>query len=191
MTIHFKRWCFTVFTAACLMLPGARNLQADELENLIRLQSGQTLQADDYSRRPQSSGGHNADDLIRSAMGLLGVAYRYGGSSARTGFDCSGFMQHIFSRSMQISLPRTSAEQAKMGVAVSRSDLQPGDMVFFRTLGRGRISHVGLYIGNNRFIHAPRSGKRIEITSLSNKYWNSKYATARRVKKNDPSRFLN
>ena len=78
-----------------------------------------------------------------------------------------------------------------MGVGVSRSELQPGDMVFFRTMGRGRISHVGLYIGNNRFIHAPRTGKRIEVTSLSNKYWNAKYAFARRVKKNDPSRFLN
>lgn len=124
-------------------------------------------------------------------MGLLGVAYRYGGTSASTGFDCSGFMQHIFKRSMGVNLPRTSAAQAKMGVGVSRSELQPGDMVFFRTMDRGRISHVGLYIGNNRFIHAPRTGKRIEVTSLSNKYWNAKYAFARRVKKNDPSRFLN
>lgn len=133
----------------------------------------------------------SADELIGSAMGLLGVAYRYGGTSASTGFDCSGFMQHIFRRSMGLNLPRTSAEQAKMGVGVSRGELQPGDMVFFRTMGRGRISHVGLYIGNDRFIHAPRTGKRIEITSLSNKYWNTKYAFARRVKKNDPSRFLN
>ena len=78
-----------------------------------------------------------------------------------------------------------------MGVAVNRSELQPGDMVFFRTMGRGRISHVGLYIGNNNFIHAPRTGKRIEITSLGHKYWNGKSAFARRVKKNDPSRFLN
>ena len=132
----------------------------------------------------------SADDLIRSAMGLLGVAYRWGGTSVRTGFDCSGFMQHIFRNSMGINLPRTSAMQSKMGTMVSRSELQPGDMVFFRTV-RGRISHVGLFIGNNRFIHAPRTGKRIEITSLSNKYWDRKYAFARRVKRNDPSRFLN
>lgn len=136
-------------------------------------------------------GGDNADELIGSAMGLLGVAYRYGGSSASTGFDCSGFMQHIFRRSMGINLPRRSADQARMGTHVNRSELQPGDMVFFRTTGGGRISHVGLYIGNNRFIHAPRTGKRIEITSLSNRYWNAKYAFGRRVKKNDPSRFLN
>ncbi len=139
----------------------------------------------------RGGGGENADELIGSAMGLLGVAYRYGGSSASTGFDCSGFMQHIFRRSMGINLPRRSADQARMGTHVSRSELQPGDMVFFRTAGGGRISHVGLYIGNNRFIHAPRTGKRIEITSLSNRYWNAKYAFGRRVKKNDPSRFLN
>ncbi|WP_339895598.1 C40 family peptidase, partial [Neisseria gonorrhoeae] len=120
-----------------------------------------------------------------------GIAYRYGGTSVSTGFDCSGFMQHIFKRAMGINLPRTSAEQARMGAPVARSELQPGDMVFFRTLGGSRISHVGLYIGNNRFIHAPRTGKNIEITSLSHKYWSDKYAFARRIKKNDPSRFLN
>ncbi|ROU92599.1 C40 family peptidase [Neisseria gonorrhoeae] len=142
------------------------------------------------NRAPARRAG-NADELIGSAMGLLGIAYRYGGTSVSTGFDCSGFMQHIFKRAMGINLPRTSAEQARMGAPVARSELQPGDMVFFRTLGGSRISHVGLYIGNNRFIHAPRTGKNIEITSLSHKYWSGKYAFARRVKKNDPSRFLN
>ena len=140
------------------------------------------------SKRTAALSRREADELIGNAMGLLGVSYRFGGSSASSGFDCSGFMQHIFRKTMQINLPRTSAEQAKMGVAVSRSELQPGDMVFFST-SRGRISHVGLYIGNNRFIHAPRTGKSIEITSLGNKYWNSKYVTARRVKRYDSGRF--
>ncbi|MFC3873014.1 C40 family peptidase [Neisseria musculi] len=171
------------------MLPGA--VQADDLENLIRLQTPQYVPADTSVSRSRPAGRSDADDLIGSAMGLLGVAYRYGGTSSRTGFDCSGFMQHIFSRSMQISLPRTSADQAREGEYVSRSSLLPGDMVFFRTMGGSRISHVGLYIGNDRFIHAPRAGKRIEIASLNNKYWKTKYATARRIKKNDPSRFLN
>ncbi|UOO83276.1 C40 family peptidase [Uruburuella testudinis] len=166
------------------MLLSAGMARADDLEQFINNNQGF---ANAGGGREISR--NEADNLIGSAMGLLGVAYRYGGTSASTGFDCSGFMQHIFRRSMQISLPRTSAEQARMGVAVSRSNLQPGDMVFFNTAGR-RISHVGLYIGNNRFIHAPRTGKSIEITSLSNKYWNSKYVTARRVQKNDPSRFL-
>lgn len=129
-----------------------------------------------------SSSRGDADALLSNAMGLLGVAYRFGGTSPRTGFDCSGFMQHIFHKAFAVNLPRTSAQQAQVGVHVSRSSLQPGDMVFFRTSGR-RISHVGMYVGNNRFIHAPRTGKRIEITSLSSKYWNARYATARRVKR--------
>ena len=120
----------------------------------------------------------SADELIGSAMGLLGVAYRYGGTSASTGFDCSGFMQHIFRRSMGLNLPRTSAEQAKMGVGVSRGELQPGDMVFFRTLGRGRISHVGLYIGNGEFIHAPSSGKTIKTEKLSTPFYAKNYLGA-------------
>lgn len=199
--------------ASVYVLSGIHFANADDLDSFVKnrqqvlnqfedarqpaspalLQPGRAITAVIAPRQPVSSvqSSDNADELISSAMGLLGVAYRYGGTSASTGFDCSGFMQHIFKRSMGVNLPRTSAAQAKMGVGVSRSELQPGDMVFFRTMGRGRISHVGLYIGNNRFIHAPRTGKRIEVTSLSNKYWNAKYAFARRVKKNDPSRFLN
>ncbi|ENY1244952.1 TPA: peptidoglycan endopeptidase [Neisseria gonorrhoeae] len=183
--------------AVLWLMFAVRPALADELTNLLssREQILRQFAEDEQpvlpvNRAPARRAG-NADELIGSAMGLLGIAYRYGGTSVSTGFDCSGFMQHIFKRAMGINLPRTSAEQARMGTPVDRSELQPGDMVFFRTLGGSRISHVGLYIGNNRFIHAPRTGKNIEITSLSHKYWSGKYAFARRVKKNDPSRFLN
>lgn len=169
------------------------------LDNLIRSKSAATANQNNRNTANQnnhaaapkataSGGKGEADELLASAMGFLGVAYRFGGTSP-TGFDCSGFMQYIFRKTYAINLPRTSAEQATVGVAVSRSELQPGDMVFFRTSG-SRISHVGMYVGNNRFIHAPRTGKRIEITSLSNKYWNSKYATARRVKRNNAQQFI-
>lgn len=130
----------------------------------------------------------DADELISNAMGFIGVAYRFGGTSP-TGFDCSGFMQYVFRKAFAVSLPRTSAAQASVGTYVSRSELRPGDMVFFRTHG-SRISHVGMYIGNDRFIHAPRTGKRIEITSLSSKYWNARYATARRVKRNNAQSYI-
>ncbi|CKJ77871.1 Outer membrane protein precursor GNA2001 [Neisseria meningitidis] len=183
--------------AVLWLMFAVRPALADELTNLLssREQILRQFAEDEQpvlpvNRAPARRAG-NADELIGNAMGLLGIAYRYGGTSISTGFDCSGFMQHIFKRAMGINLPRTSAEQARMGTPVARSELQPGDMVFFRTLGGSRISHVGLYIGNNRFIHAPRTGKNIEITSLSHKYWSGKYAFARRVKKNDPSRFLN
>ncbi|WP_019271850.1 C40 family peptidase [Neisseria lactamica] len=183
--------------AVLWLMFAVRPALADELTNLLssREQILKQFAENEQSVLPVNQAparrAGNADELIGSAMGLLGVAYRYGGTSVSTGFDCSGFMQHIFRRAMGINLPRTSAEQAQMGSPVSRSELQPGDMVFFRTLGGSRISHVGLYIGNDRFIHAPRTGKNIEITSLSHKYWSGKYAFARRVKKNDPSRFLN
>lgn len=124
----------------------------------------------------------DANALISSAMGFIGVAYRFGGTTPR-GFDCSGFMQYVFRKTFAVNIPRTAAAQATVGSHVSRSNLQPGDMVFFKTAGPRRISHVGMYVGNNRFIHAPRTGKTIEVTSLGNKYWSSKYATARRVKR--------
>lgn len=187
----------TVVLAVLWSVFAARPAFADELTNLLSTREQILKQFAENERpvlpvnqAPDRRAG-NADELIGSAMGLLGIAYRYGGTSVATGFDCSGFMQHIFRRAMGINLPRTAAEQARMGSPVSRSELQLGDMVFFRTLGGSRISHVGLYIGNDRFIHAPRTGKNIEITSLSHKYWSGKYAFARRVKKNDPSRFLN
>ncbi|MCF7520590.1 C40 family peptidase [Neisseria sp. ZJ106] len=192
---------------AAAMLSGFRTAGADDLENLLnnRQNRQQILNqfnqaaapaADNHARTAANASANanargGADQLIGSAMGLLGVAYRYGGTSVRTGFDCSGFMQYIFRNAAGLNLPRTAAEQATMGTHVDRSELQPGDMVFFRTMGRGRISHVGLYIGNDRFIHAPRTGKNIEITSLSHKYWGAKYAFGRRVKKHDAARFVN
>lgn len=183
--------------AVLWLMFAVRPALADELTNLLSSREQILRQFAENGQYAQTARTNNdrtsgsADELIGNAMGLLGVAYRYGGTSVSTGFDCSGFMQHIFKRAMGINLPRTSAEQAQMGTPVARSELQPGDMVFFRTLGGSRISHVGLYIGNDRFIHAPRTGKNIEITSLSHKYWSGKYAFARRVRKNDPSRFLN
>ncbi|WP_037586575.1 C40 family peptidase [Stenoxybacter acetivorans] len=126
------------------------------------------------------SGEDGSGDLLMNAMGLLGVAYRFGGNSPISGLDCSGFMQYIFKRSFKVNLPRTSREMAKEGEAVSKEELQPGDMVFFNTLGRG-VSHVGMYIGKGRMIHAPRTGKDIEIVSIDSGYWAKKYVSARRV----------
>ena len=133
------------------LLCNTQEARADDLEQLIRLTAGEMYQPMPAGRQVSQN---EADQLIGSAMSLLGVAYRFGGTSPTTGMDCSAFMQYIFRRTMQVNLPRTSSEQAKVGSQVSRSALQPGDMVFFNTSGR-RISHVGLYIGNDRFIHAP------------------------------------
>lgn len=150
----------------------AEGLDNAALERLIKERTGPQIRHD----------GDDAGDLIMNAMGLLGVAYRFGGNSPTNGLDCSGFMQYIFKRSMRINLPRSSREMATVGAPVSKPNLQPGDMVFF-SQGGGSISHVGMYIGNGRMIHAPRTGRNIEITSIEQGYWASRYVTARRVNK--------
>lgn len=178
LTVCLIGWSVSVWAAP-------EGLDSDALDKLIRERTGssQAPAAAAPAPAPQQSSApaDEAGDLIMNAMSLIGVSYRFGGNSPTQGLDCSGFMQYIFRRSMGITLPRTSAEMARVGQQVDRANLKPGDMVFFRTAGGGRISHVGMYIGNDRFIHAPRTGKDIEITSLSSRYWSSKYATARRV----------
>ena len=155
-------------------------LDNDALERLIRERTEHDGHSNSSSSGRRSSGSQDeAGDLIMNAMSLIGLSYRFGGNSPTQGLDCSGFMQYIFKRSMGITLPRTSAEMATVGQQVDRANLKPGDMVFFGS--GGRVSHVGMYIGNDRFIHAPRTGRDIEITSTNGNYWKSRYITARRV----------
>ena len=155
-------------------------LDNDALERLIRERTEHDGHNNSSSSGRRSSGSQDeAGDLIMNAMSLIGLSYRFGGNSPTQGLDCSGFMQYIFKRSMGITLPRTSAEMATVGQQVDRANLKPGDMVFFG--GGGRVSHVGMYIGNDRFIHAPRTGRDIEITSMNGTYWKNRYITARRV----------
>ena len=155
-------------------------LDNDALERLIRERTEHDGHSNSSSSGRRSSGSQDeAGDLIMNAMSLIGLSYRFGGNSPTQGLDCSGFMQYIFKRSMGITLPRTSAEMATVGQQVDRANLKPGDMVFFGS--GGRVSHVGMYIGNDRFIHAPRTGRDIDITSMNGNYWKSRYITARRV----------
>ncbi|MDO5686153.1 MAG: C40 family peptidase, partial [Neisseria sp.] len=142
-----------------------------------------TVQAAEYGTDNAALERKQADDLLMSAMGLLGVSYRFGGSNPASGLDCSGFIQYIFREAMNVNLPRTSAAMAEVGVAVEKADLKPGDLVFFRR-GKARIGHVGMYIGDGKFIHAPRTGKSIEIQDLNRTYYVKNYAGARRVSNN-------
>jgi cell wall-associated NlpC family hydrolase len=121
-------------------------------------------------------------DLTVAAMNLLGVRYRRGGTSAESGFDCSGFTRHVFESSVGLVLPRRVDEQATAPglVAVKRADLRPGDLVFFNTLKR-TFSHVGIYIGDNRFIHSPRPGKNVRTEDMSFAYWAKRFTGARRA----------
>ncbi len=119
-----------------------------------------------------------AQRMLAIAHRYLGRPYRYGGSSSR-GFDCSGFALHVY-RAVGVHLPHSASAQARIGKPVPRHQLQPGDLVFFRTRGR-RISHVGIYIGNGKFIHASSARGRVRIDSLDKGYYKQRYAGARRV----------
>lgn len=122
-----------------------------------------------------------ADDVLLQAMAQIGVPYRWGGSSPQTGFDCSGLIGYVFNNSMNIKLPRSTTEMMRLKAPViERSRLRSGDIVFFATSGGRRVSHAGIYVGDNRFIHAPSSGGKVRIDSLDMPYWNKAYLQAKR-----------
>lgn len=117
--------------------------------------------------------------LTALANGLRDIRYRRGGREPATGFDCSGFVRYVFQHGLNVELPASSAAQFLTGLKIDRKQLEEGDLVFFRTEGK-RISHVGIYLGEGRFIHAPSSGKRVSVSSLAEAYWSKRYAGAKR-----------
>ncbi len=116
--------------------------------------------------------------IIKAAKSYIDIPYRFGGSSAEQGFDCSGLTMAVY-RLNGIYLPRTSREQYNAGRAVDTGNMKEGDLVFFDTMSKGQVSHVGVYIGDGKFIHAPKSGKNIRIDSLSAGYFKKRFIGAR------------
>ncbi|MDE2129578.1 MAG: C40 family peptidase [Betaproteobacteria bacterium] len=121
-----------------------------------------------------------ASDLVVNALGFLGVRYKYGGDHASTGFDCSGFVRHVYQQTLGLVLPHSAAQQSREGEKISESQLRPGDLVFFNTLRRA-FSHVGIYIGNGEFVHSPRPGQSVQISKLDDPYWARHFDGARRL----------
>lgn len=123
-----------------------------------------------------------ASDLVLASMNFLGVPYKRGGNSAESGFDCSGFTRHIFEMSVGLVLPRRADEQAKLSslAPVKKTELKPGDLVFFNTMRR-TFSHVGIYVGEGKFIHAPRSGQKVRVEDMREAYWAKRFTGARRA----------
>lgn len=132
----------------------------------------------------RQSVGEKAADMLTHAMGLLGVPYRRGGTSEDTGFDCSGFVRHLYEKSFGRLLPHRADEQARATETIDREELKPGDLVFFNTMKRA-FSHVGIYVGDGKFIHAPRSGKSIRVDDMRSAYWQKRFNGARRVPSED------
>jgi len=121
-----------------------------------------------------------AQDVAVYSLGLLGVNYKFGGQTPDTGLDCSGLVRYVFQEVTGVTLPRTAKELAMLGTKVGAADLQPGDLVFFNTR-RFAFSHVGIYLGDDRFVHAPSKGSEVSIATLSQSYWQKHFNGARRI----------
>ena len=117
--------------------------------------------------------------LADFALNLRDIRYRRGGRVPSTGFDCSGFVHYVFAHALGIELPDNSVSQFESGVKVAREQLQTGDLVFFHTRGK-HVSHVGIYLGEGRFIHSPSTGERVRVNRLDETYWSHRYAGAKR-----------
>ena len=121
-----------------------------------------------------------ASELVVNAMGFLGVPYRRGGNSVETGFDCSGFVRAMYQQTVGLLLPRSADQQAAATQTIEKSELKPGDLVFFNTMRRA-FSHVGIYIGDNKFIHSPKPGAEVRVEDMRTGYWQTRFNGARRV----------
>ena len=128
----------------------------------------------------RQSAGAKASELVFTAMGFLGVPYRRGGNTAESGFDCSGFVKAMYSQTVGLILPRKAEQQAAATQKIERKDLQPGDLVFFNTMRRA-FSHVGIYIGDGKFIHSPKPGSEVRVEEMGLSYWTRRFDGARRV----------
>ena len=131
----------------------------------------------------QAAAGHalqTAKGITDSALELIGVRYRFGGQSPERGMDCSGFVRYVFEQVTGVMLPRSAREQAKVGESVDIDELKPGDLVFFNTR-RHAFSHVGIYLGDNTFIHAPSRKGSVRVTSIDGHYWKARFDGARRL----------
>lgn len=121
-----------------------------------------------------------AQEVLLNALSLTGVKYKYGGNSPETGFDCSGFVRYVFLQAGSLTLPHGARAISRLGQAVTLDQLQPGDLVFFNTL-KTAFSHVGIYVGEGRFIHAPTTGGGVHIVDMNDSYWSKRFSGARRL----------
>ncbi|RKP52746.1 C40 family peptidase [Trinickia fusca] len=153
-----------------------------------------SLQTPQANAAPATSGGAKAflsgvagkaGDVVVGALNMIGVRYRWGGSSPDSGLDCSGFVRYVFQDTLGLALPRRAEEMSRVGEKVRVSDLKPGDLVFFNTMRR-TFSHVGIYIGGNKFVHSPSTGSTIRVDDLDDGYWEKRFTGARRIESQFP-----
>lgn len=167
------------FIAGIIIISGMQAAQAspslDEIDKLLH-QKGLISKLSDTIHQATD----RAADLVVNALGAQGVPYRFGGTSAETGFDCSGFVRAMVQQTLGMVLPRSAEQQAAATERIEKAELKPGDLVFFNTRRRA-YSHVGIYVGEDKFIHAPRTGAKVRVESMESRYWTTRFNGARRV----------
>jgi cell wall-associated NlpC family hydrolase len=119
-------------------------------------------------------------EVVVGALNMIGVRYSWGGDTPDSGLDCSGFVRYVFQDTLGMNLPRRAEEMSRVGEKISANDLKPGDLVFFNTMRRS-FSHVGIYIGDNKFVHSPSTGSTIRVDEMDTGYWEKRYTGARRM----------
>ena len=130
--------------------------------------------------KPEAHWSDAAQEILINALSLTGVKYKYGGKSPETGFDCSGFVRYVFQQAANLTLPHGARAISQLGQSIPVDQLQPGDLVFFNTL-KSAFSHVGIYLGDGKFIHAPSSGGGIHVVDMNDNYWAKRFNGARRM----------
>ena len=209
---YFAQACSRIFTGMLVgvLMTAAAGVFADEAHTLstgaetlipTSIQPGLTSSSPvpsadlQSATAPTTSGGSaksflsgvagKAGDVVVGALNMIGVRYRWGGNSPDSGLDCSGFVRYVFQDTLGLALPRRAEEMSRVGEKVRFSDLKPGDLVFFNTMRR-TFSHVGIYIGDNKFVHSPSTGSTIRVDDLDDGYWVKRFTGARRVETNFP-----
>lgn len=173
--------CAVLLSCAAVVAHAAPNDAGEEETSTTLADKGLMSRLSGQLQQARDSVGEKASQLVVNAMGFLGVPYKYGGNSVETGgFDCSGFVRAVYEQSIGKVLPRRASEQAAATQAIDRSELKPGDLVFFNTMKRA-FSHVGIYIGEGKFIHAPRAGSSVRVEDMRQAYWQTRFNGARRV----------
>jgi cell wall-associated NlpC family hydrolase len=178
--VHILRAMRLFLLPACLLIAMASHAapQQDRTDDLERHLSDKTL-AGQFQQVRQTVVDRTSD-LVLTTMGFLGVPYRRGGNTVETGFDCSGFVRAMYNQTVGHLLPRRAEEQAAATQKIDRSELKPGDLVFFNTMRRA-FSHVGIYVGDGKFIHSPKPGAQVRVEDMSGGYWQRRFSGARRV----------
>lgn len=171
---HFLCILFAFASAACSANPAAPARNDLVLERQLQTSAASTQDID------EASWPERAREILVNALSLTGVRYQYGGKSPESGFDCSGFVRYVYQQAANLSLPHSARAISQLGKTIPKNELQPGDLVFFNTL-RSTFSHVGIYLGNNRFIHSPSSGGGVRVENMQDSYWQKRFNGAQRI----------